>query len=109
MNIPGTEPPSGAFWSVRTLTRPATVKALRPSPGSAHLSRLPFPLPCSLFPVPYSLLSRLDQAFLDSEEDQFRGAVEIESLHQARAVYCNCIDADIKQGSNFLVGFSLGD
>ena len=49
----------------------------------------------SLFPVPYSLL-RLDEAFLDSEEDQFRCAVEIESLHQARAVYGNCIDADVK-------------
>ena len=63
----------------------------------------------STVPTPYSLFLRLDEAFLDCEEDQLRRAVEIESLHHVRAVYGYRIDADIKQRSNFLVGFSLSN
>jgi len=52
--------------------------------------------------------SRLDQAFLHREQHQFRRAVEVEGFHDAGAVHGDRIDADIKQCSNFLIGFSLG-
>ena len=53
--------------------------------------------------------SRLDQAFLHREQHQFRRAVEVEGFHDAGAVHGDRIDADIKQCSNFLIGFSLSD
>jgi hypothetical protein len=60
-------------------------------------------------PSAYLPASRLDQAFLDREENQFRRAVEVEGLHEAGAVHGDCINTDIKQCSNFLIGFSLSD
>ena len=51
----------------------------------------------------------LDQAFLDSEQNQFRRAVEVERFHDTGAVHGDGINADIKKRSNFLIGFALSD
>jgi len=99
-------PDTRLAWN-RPLTRPATAGesavACHPLPRGEGQSRFP------LIPNPYSLFLRLDEAFLDREENQFCRAVEVERVHHSSAVYGDCVDADVKKRSNFLVGFSLGD